>query len=146
MFYKGKKHMLTTEQIDKFFNEYEADFSALDIEKNAELFADNFISAGPKGTIAQSKADFKAKGKQAAEFYRKVGQTSARIISKQEKPVTDQYTMVTVHWGVTFEKTGDELNEFDVTYIIQETEAEPKIILFITHQDEEEMMKKLGAQ
>ena len=53
--------------------------------------------------------------------------------------------MVTVHWGVTFGKTGDEMTEFDVTYIIQETGAEPKIIMFITHQDEQEAIKKLGA-
>lgn len=51
--------------------------------------------------------------------------------------------MVTVHWGVRFEKTGDDLTEF--TYIIQETGAEPQIIVFITHQDEREAMKKLGA-
>ena len=136
--------MLTKEQIDEFFSEYETAFSALDMEKSASLFADSFISAGPKGTIAQSKADLIAKANEAAEFYRKAGQTSARIISKQESPITDQYTMVTVHWGVTFKKTGDEITEFDVTYIIQETGAEPKIILFITHQDEEEAMKKLA--
>jgi hypothetical protein len=52
--------------------------------------------------------------------------------------------MVTVHWGVTFQKTGDEPVEFDVSYIVSETGSEPKIILFVAHQDEEEAMKKLG--
>ncbi len=45
--------------------------------------------------------------------------------------------MVTVHWGVTFKKTGTKLIEFDVTYFLQETNSEPKIIMFIAHQDEE---------
>lgn len=36
----------------KMFEEYEKAFAALDIEKNAELFADAFISAGPRGAIA----------------------------------------------------------------------------------------------
>jgi len=136
--------MLTTEQIDQFFAGFEKAFSALDVKAQAEAYADNFISAGPKGTIAQGKQDLLNKAQQAADFYKSAGQKSARIISKQEKPITDQYTMVTVHWGVAFEKTGDELIEFDVTYIIQETESKPAIILFITHQDEQEVMQKLG--
>ena len=52
--------------------------------------------------------------------------------------------MVVVHWGVTFEKTGEKPIEFDVSYIVQETDGDPKIILFISHQDEQEAMKKLG--
>ena len=136
--------MLTKEQIDTFFADFEKHFSALDVQAQADAYADTFISAGPKGTIAQGKQDLINKAQQAADFYKSVGQTGAKIISKQEQPITNEYTMVTVHWGVTFEKTGDALNEFTVTYIIQETEAQPKIILFITHQDEQEAIQKLG--
>jgi len=136
--------MLTKDQIDQFFAEFEKNFHALDVKAQAEAYADNFISAGPKGTIAQGRQDLINKAQQAADFYKSVGQTGAKIISKQEKPVTDQYTMVTVHWGVTFEKTGSAMIEFDVTYIIQETASQPKIIMFITHQDEQEAMQKLG--
>jgi hypothetical protein len=45
---------------------------------------------------------------------------------------------------VTFQKTGDKLIEFDVSYLVQKTVPEPKIILFIAHQDEEQAMKDLG--
>ena len=131
-------------QIEKLFIEYERAFNDLDVKKSAEFFADTFISAGPKGTIAQNKKDFLKKADQASAFYRSVGQTSARIISKNIIPISDQYTMVTVHWGVTFRKTGDNLIEFDVSYIIYQPEDEPSIILFIAHQDEQEAMKKLG--
>jgi hypothetical protein len=137
--------MLTKDQIDAFFAEYERSFSALDMGKTGELYADTFIGAGPKGTITQSKTQFVEWGKKAAEFYRQAGQTGVKIINKQEQPITNEYTMVTVHWGATFEKTGDEITEFDVTYIIQETSAQPQIIMFITHQDEQEAMKKLGV-
>ena len=44
--------MTPSEQIKRLFAEYEKAFSELDIEKNAEFFADTFISAGPKGAIA----------------------------------------------------------------------------------------------
>jgi hypothetical protein len=54
--------------------------------------------------------------------------------------------MVVVRWGITFDKTGNKLIEFDTSYIIQETGSEPKIILLISHEDEEEAMKKLTLQ
>ncbi len=47
-------------------------------------------------------------------------------------------------WGVTFKKTGSKLIEFDVTYFIQKTGPEPKIIMFIAHLDEDNAMKELG--
>ena len=67
--------MVADESIKKLFGEYERAFSALDMEKSAGFFADTFISAGPRGAIAQSKTEFVKMAHQAAEFYRKVGQT-----------------------------------------------------------------------
>ena len=130
--------------IKKLFREYEKAFNSLDTRKNAKLMADTFISAGPKGTIAQSKKEFLNMAGKAAAFYKKVGQTGAKILSMKEYPLSDSYTMVTVHWGVTFKKTGRKPVEFDVSYLVQHTESKPKIILFISHQDEQEAMKKLG--
>jgi len=135
---------MDTARIENLFVEYEKAFNDLDIKKSAEFFADTFISAGPKGTIAQNKKDFLKKAEQAGAFYRSVGQTSAKIVSKNIIPISDQYTMVTVHWGVTFQRTEDKLTEFDVSYIIYQPADDPSIILFIAHQDEQEAMKKLG--
>ncbi len=131
-------------KIEQLFAGYEKAFSDLDFKKSASFFADTFISAGPKGTIAQNKKEFEEKAEQASEFYKSVGQTSAKLLSMSETAISDAYTIVTIHWGVTFRKTGSEVVEFDVSYLVQLTGEEPKIILFIAHQDEEEAMKKLG--
>ena len=136
--------MIKDESIKKLFSEYEESFNALDMERSAGFFADKFISAGPRGVIAQSKAEFLKMAGQAAEFYRKVGQTSARILSADETPISNEYSMVKVHWGVTFKKTGDKLIEFDVSYFVQKIAPEPKIIMFIAHQDEGKAMKELS--
>jgi hypothetical protein len=61
-------------------------------------------------------------------------------------PICTEYSMVVVRWGLTFEKTGARVIEFDISYIIQETGIAPKIILLIAHEDEEEAMKKLELQ
>ena len=34
--------------------------------------------------------------------------------------------------------------EFDVSYLLQKIGPEPKILLFIAHEDEEKAMKELG--
>ena len=140
----GLKKVVESNSIHELFTEYEKAFAALDIKKSAGFFSDTFISAGPRGAIAQSKAEFLKLADQAAEFYKGVGQTSAKILSLQENAVSDEYSLVRVHWGVTFKKTGDTMIEFDVSYLVQKIGPEPKIILFIAHEDEERAMKELG--
>jgi hypothetical protein len=74
---------MNTTQLEQLFAQYERAFSELDIKRNAALFADTFISAGPKGTIAQGKDEFVKKAVQASRFYKSVEQTSAKIVSKK---------------------------------------------------------------
>jgi hypothetical protein len=59
-------------------------------------------------------------------------------------PVEEPGSMVKVHWGVTFRKTGNRLIEFDITYFLQKTGSEPKIVMFIAHEDEQKAMEELG--
>ena len=132
------------DSIKKLFAKYEKAFNALEVEKQVPFFAEHFISAGPKGSIAHGKDEFAKMASKAAEFYQKpLGQTSAKILSMDETAISNEYSMVRVHWGVTFKKTGDRLIEFDVTYFIQKTGPGP-IIMFIAHLDEEAAMKELG--
>ena len=136
--------MIMDESVKKLFAEYEKAFAELDFNKSAEFFADTFISAGPRGVIAQSKAEFLKLAHQATAFYKSLDQTSARILSADETPISNEYSMVKVHCGVTFRKTKDRLIEFDVTYFVQKIGTEPKIIMFIAHQDEQKAMQELG--
>ena len=137
---------METSKLEQLFKEYESAFNKLDFRTIAKNYPDSFISAGPKGTIAQDKKDFLSKAGQATEQYQSIGQKEAKILSKKIHPISNEYAMVTVHWGVKFEKTGDEWVEFDVSYIVQDINDKLSIILFITHQDEAEAMKKLGLQ
>jgi len=133
-----------TDLIKKLSAEYEKAFNALEVEKQVPFFEEHFISAGPRGSIAQGRDEFSKMASKAAEFYRSVGQTSAKILSMDETQISNKYSMVKVHWGVTFKKTENKLIEFDVTYFLQKIGPEPKIIMFIAHQDEERAMKELG--
>jgi len=137
---------MSRDQLDTLFKEYETAFDKLDVKTISGYCADSIISAGPKGEIAQGRKDYEEKAEQTNKFYKSVGRNSARIISKRVMPICNDYSMVVVRWGITFDKTGNKLIEFDKSYIIQETGSEPKIILLISHEDEEAEMKKLGLQ
>jgi hypothetical protein len=78
------------------------------------------------------------------QFYEKVGRTSARILSLEETPISHEYSLVKTHWGLTFKKTGSRIIESDITFVVQKTGPEPKIITFIDHQDDEKVYRKLG--
>jgi len=137
---------MSRDQLDTLFKEYETAFDKLDVKTISGYCADSFISAGPKGSITQSRKDYEKKAEQATKFYKSIGRNSAKIISKRVMPICNDYSMVVVRWGITFDKTGNKLIEFDTSYIIQEIGNEPKIILLISHEDEETTIKKLGLQ
>lgn len=132
-------------RIDQLFNGYGQSFSALEMRRVAELYSDHFIAAGPKGVISQSRSEFLDNADKAAEFYRAVGQQKAELKAATETWYSEHYVMVTIHWAVTF-KTLPKAVEFDVSYLVQLTDETPKIILFISHEDEGEKMKELGLQ
>ncbi len=56
--------------IEKLFAEYERAFNALEVEKQVPFFAEHFISAGSRGSIAQGRDEFARMASKAAEFYR----------------------------------------------------------------------------
>ncbi|MGH2536543.1 MAG: hypothetical protein ACRDHL_04035, partial [Candidatus Promineifilaceae bacterium] len=81
---------------------------------------------------------------QAADFYRSVDQQEAKILSADELEISDDYSLVKVHWGAKFRKTGERWIEFDISYLVQKTGPEPRILLFISHEDEQKAMQELG--
>src|SRR6187551_944974 len=137
---------MSRDQLDNLFRDYEAAFDKLDLKKISGYCADNFISAGPGGSIAQNRKEHEKKAELAIKFYKSVGRNSERIISKRVMPICNEYTMVVIRWGVTVEKNDSKQIEFDVSYIIQETDIDPKRILLISHEDEQVAMKKLGLE
>jgi hypothetical protein len=130
-------------RLEKLFADYGKSFSALEMRRVAGLYSENFVAAGPRGVISQTRDAFLANADKAAAFYKQVGQESAEMKSAKETWFGDKYVMVTIRWAARF-KTLDQPVEFDVSYLVQLTGETPQIILFISHEDEQEAMAKLG--
>ncbi len=143
---KSNTDLMSRERLDTLFKQYETAFDRLDLDALSGYCADGFISAGPHGTISHTKQEFDEKAEETLKFYQSVGRNSARIISKRVMPICETYSMVVIRWGITFEKMGDKPIEFDISYIVQETDVDPKIILLILHEDEKAALKRLGLQ
>lgn len=133
-----------SDDIKSFFKKYEEAVATSNFEQTVNYFADSFILAGPRGAIAMTGPDFLELSRQAVQLYKKVGRTSAKILSLEETPITGEYSLVTTHWGLTFKKTGDRVIESDITFLVQKTGSEPKIISFIDHQDDEKVYQQFG--
>jgi hypothetical protein len=131
-------------QLERMFERYENAFQSLDFVSVSDLFSESFISAGPRGIIARTKTEFLEQSGKYVLFYKSVGFSTVKILHETEIPISENYAMVTIHWGATFRKTGDQVIEFDVSYIVHLRGNCPEIILFITHQDEQKAMKKIG--
>jgi hypothetical protein len=56
------------EDVKNLFLEYEKAFNALEVEKQVPLFAEHFISAGPRGSIAIGRDEFAWMASKAAQL------------------------------------------------------------------------------
>ena len=132
--------------IARLFEKYETYFRTLNFKEQARLYGRHVIAAGPHG-VAYHRNNFLNRfvfNLGMRSFYKRAGMTSVRIMNLEEFQISREYSMVKVHWGAKFEKTGSRIIEFDISYLVRKTAFQPEIILFISHEDEQALFKKYG--
>lgn len=77
--------------------------------RRARRFSLLFHYCGANRTFHYSYAEFLKKAQQAAILRDVSVKKSAKIIPLDEAPITERYSLINVHGGVTFQKTGDKL-------------------------------------
>lgn len=131
--------------IENFFETYALVAMRPEPEPHANLYANEFIAAAPSGSAAfKNDEQFLEWLKQVYEFNEKTGMESIQVISVHENPITNQYSLVTVEWAAKYKKTGGEQIYFEITYLLQFVENQPKILAYIDHEDQQEVMKERG--
>jgi ketosteroid isomerase-like protein len=128
----------------QFFTDYAAASRSDDVERVAGFYADGFVVAGPRGSSTyKNNAAFRKWLKQVFEFNQTSGMESLEVLSTEAAPISGEYTQVTVTWASRFRKTGDEPITFRITYFVEHIGA-PKILGYISHEDQAEAMKAKG--
>jgi hypothetical protein len=134
-------------KIEAFFARYERAANSFDPDIVTSEFWDCFMGADPNGVLCIKNDDtFRKAIPQRHAFFQQIGFRSARILGVTETPLDERYTMAKVHWHMTFEKqSGHPLDfKFFITYVLFDIGTGPKIVFYISHDDEQKVMRDAG--
>jgi hypothetical protein len=136
--------VMSSETLRAFFESY-AQESIADPRVLVSRYADSFVVSAPSGS-ANFKNDeqFLAYLTQVHEYNQNVGMQTLEVVSILDIPVGDHHAFVTVEWGARFLKTGDELIRFKISYMLRCSEGTPLILVYVSHEDQEDLMRARG--
>ena len=137
--------MNRNDQFLEYFRRYAIVALGAEPEKLAEFYDQSFLVAGPKGGAAfPNDAAFLAWLRQVHDFNVTTGMSSMAAEGVEQIRVSADYTLVAVRWAATFKKTGDAPIRFTISYLLRESESGYKIAAYVSHEDQEVVMRSYG--
>ena len=111
----------------------------------ASRYADSFVVSAPSGSASfKNDEQFLAYLARVHGYNQNAGMLSLEVVSIHDSPVGDCHAFATVEWGARFQKTGDELIRFKISYMLRFSEGNPLILAYVSHEDQEELMHARG--
>jgi hypothetical protein len=131
--------------LDQFFSRYAELSMCPQPEALATLYAETFIAGGPTGSQAYTNDDrFIAWLRQIADFNRQHGMHSLTVVSIRELTLSPIHTLATVTWGARFEKAGDRVIKFEISYLLERARDGWRVLSYISQSDQNEEMTRAG--
>ncbi|MGF6847030.1 hypothetical protein QFZ51_002265 [Chitinophaga sp. W3I9] len=128
-----------------FFTTYGRASLGNDTSIIASCYAENFMAAGPSGSMTfKNDEKFTQWLEEMFKFNHKVGMQEMKVIKVETSPMGKYYTRALVRWGAVFSKNPEEVIEFEITYILHHLNDALKIIMYISHENEEDVLKEKG--
>ena len=84
--------------------------------------------------------------RQVADFNRQHGMRALMLVSIREATLSPLHALATVVWGARFEKTGDRVIDFEISYLLERASDEWRILSYISRSDQNAEMAKEGLQ
>ena len=114
-------------------------------EALAALYSETFIVGGPTGSHAFTNDDrFIEWLRQLGDFNRQHGMRALTALSISDLTLSPIHTLATVTWGARFEKTGDRVIEFDISYLLEKAQDGWRVLSYISQSDQTEEMTRAG--
>lgn len=137
--------------VRKFFERYESFFNRslggdMHMDEVAALYASEFIAASPAGVMAGKNDDqLKQVMAQGYARYRAMGMKEMRIRNVRLSAIDDHHCVAHVAWTATYarEDRPDVGIDFDVHYLVQTLDAEPKVFGWVSG-DEQALLSEQG--
>lgn len=135
-----------TQQLTRFFAEYESANREFDVEKISALYADVFMFGKPQGVQAVKKEDFLKVLPKRKEFFKTIGLVSSKVASLDASSLDPNYALAKVGWTMRFERSPGVFVESDnsATYVLLMTGDSFQIVFQLDHQDLMAKVKDLG--
>lgn len=128
-----------------FFERYAKASRSEDPQALAAMYAASFLVGGPQGSMTfANDASFVDWLKQVYDFNQQHGMRSLEVVSVAPVALSPLHTLAIVRWGARFEKTGDRLVEFQISYLVEGSAEGMVILSYISQADQEAEMKALG--
>ena len=131
--------------VKDFFTTYGSLSLAQDPHGLAAFYAESFIAAGPKGSMVFANDEkFIAWLIEVQKFNEKTGMEKLNVVKVADTPIGEAYTNATVTWSAYFGKKINQAVEFDITYILRNENNGYRVVMYVSHEDQEEVMKEKG--
>ena len=131
--------------IREFFDAYGEASTAGNEKKIASFYAESFVVAASEESRAfKNDEEFLEWLRSVHEYNKQTGLLQMIVRNVKENPLGRHATHASITWGASYEKTGDEVIEFTIHYILQRRGPKLKIILYSSEEDQAETMKKKG--
>lgn len=134
-------------RIEEFFRRYEESANTFEPELVVSQYTQTFMGADPNGVVCiNNDTTFREAIPQRKSLFEKIGFKSAKVLNIDETPLDELYTMAKVHWHMVFEKEpGKPLDfKFFITYFLYDPGPGPKVAFYISHEDEQKVMREAG--
>ena len=71
------------------------------------------------------------------------GLVSMQVAGTRELKLGEAFALVTVTWEARFRATGERPIAFEISYLMT-TGAQPTVVAFVSHDDQDEAMRRAG--
>lgn len=133
------------DSIQKFFSEYAVASLPGKASTVARFYAKNFMAASKNGSVAfTNDQKFIEWLNGVFEFNKRVGLQKMEVKNVESISIGKYFVKATVTWVLIFAKKPEEEIVFDLHYILNRVEEGFEIVLYISDEDQEELMKTKG--
>ncbi|HYK36322.1 hypothetical protein [Alloacidobacterium sp.] len=128
--------LMTTAQ---FMRNFEYNSNVFDMPALIAQFAETIMVAGTEGVNVVRASDFASVLPKRKKLFDEMGCRTSELISMKETAINTRYRLIDTQWRMLFADRTGACEERDVladsTFVIDIGGDDPKIILYMPHQD-----------
>jgi hypothetical protein len=135
-------------KVEAFLRRFELNNNKSDFSAAVSQFADTFLAAGPQGAQSVKASDFALALPKRKQLFEGFGCHSMQLVSVDAPSLGDRYSIAHTQWKMNFANNDLPTEGMFVnsTFIVDTSEADFRIVLYLAHQDVMLMLKERAVR